>query len=88
MGETRAGSCSPDDVGSRSEGIAAVQTIAIGVFFVVFLPQFVPEGWYLLLGIVAAGARTVLNRPRVRRTIDGLTGAVFTFFGACLALDA
>jgi threonine/homoserine/homoserine lactone efflux protein len=44
--------------------------------------------WYLALGSVAVAARTVLNRPRVRRTIDGLTAAVFVFFGARLALDA
>jgi threonine/homoserine/homoserine lactone efflux protein len=44
--------------------------------------------WYLALGSVAVVARTVLNRPRVRRAIDGLTGAVFVFFGARLALDS
>ena len=44
--------------------------------------------WYLALGAVAASARTLLSRPRVRRAIDGLTGAVFVFFGARLALDA
>jgi threonine/homoserine/homoserine lactone efflux protein len=94
--------------GFRRALVTALLNPKLGVFFVVFLPQFVPEAtstllmtlmfgaiqatealvWYLALGTVAAGARTVLNRPRVRRTIDGLTGAVFTFFGARLAVDA
>jgi threonine/homoserine/homoserine lactone efflux protein len=94
--------------GFRRALLTAVLNPKLGVFFVVFLPQFVPEGtssllmsllfgaiqasealvWYLALGSVAALARTVLNRPQVRRVIDGLTGAVFVFFGARLALDA
>ena len=94
--------------GFRRALVTAVLNPKLGVFFVVFLPQFVPEGtstllmtllfgaiqaaealvWYLLLGSVAVFARTLLNRPRVRRAIDGLTGAVFVFFGARLALDA
>ena len=94
--------------GFRRALVTAVLNPKLGVFFVVFLPQFVPEGtssllmtllfgaiqaaealvWYLALGSVAVLARTLLNRPRVRRAIDGLTGAVFVFFGARLALDA
>jgi threonine/homoserine/homoserine lactone efflux protein len=94
--------------GFRRALMTAVLNPKLGVFFVVFLPQFVPEGqstllmtllfgaiqsaealtWYLALGSVAVFARTLLNRPRVRRGLDGLTGAVFIFFGARLALDA
>ena len=94
--------------GFRRAFVTAVLNPKLGVFFVVFLPQFVPPGtssllmtllfgtiqaaealvWYLALGAAAAVARTVLNRPRVRRAIDGVTGAVFVFFGARLALDA
>ena len=37
---------------------------------------------------LAAMARKVLSRPRVRRAMDAVTGAVFVFFGARLALDA
>jgi threonine/homoserine/homoserine lactone efflux protein len=44
--------------------------------------------WHLALRSAAAVARPVLDRPRVRRAIDGLTGPVFVFFGARLALDA
>jgi threonine/homoserine/homoserine lactone efflux protein len=94
--------------GFRRALVTALLNPKLGVFFVVFLPQFVPEGtssllmtlmfgaiqatealvWYLALGAVAAGARAVLNRPRIRRTIHGVTGAVFTFFGARLAVEA
>lgn len=94
--------------GFRRALVTAVLNPKLGVFFVVFLPQFVPEGtstllmtllfgaiqaaealvWYLALGSVAVLARTLLNRPRVRRAIDGLTGVVFVFFGARLALDS
>lgn len=94
--------------GFRLALVTAVLNPKLGVFFVVFLPQFVPPGtssmlmtllfgaiqaaealvWYIALGSVAVVARSVLRRPRVRRVIDGVTGAVFVFFGARLALDA
>ncbi len=44
--------------------------------------------WYLLIGGLAALAKAWLSRPRVRRAMDGITGAVFVFFGARLALEA
>ncbi len=79
----------------------------LGVIFVAFMPQFIPEGtstigmtmlftgiqateallWYLLIGGLAAAASRWLSRPRIRRALDGVTGAVFVFFGARLALD-
>lgn len=94
--------------GFRQALLTAVMNPKLGVFFVVFLPQFVPEGtssmamtmlfgaiqateallWYLLIGSLAAVARKVLSRPRVRRAMDGVTAAIFVFFGARLALDA
>jgi threonine/homoserine/homoserine lactone efflux protein len=94
--------------GFRQALLTAVMNPKLGVFFVVFLPQFVPEGtstmamtllfgaiqateallWYLLIGSLAAVARRVLSRPRVRRVMDSVTAAVFVFFGARLALDA
>jgi threonine/homoserine/homoserine lactone efflux protein len=93
--------------GFRQALLTAVMNPKLGVFFVVFLPQFVPEGtssmamtllfgaiqateallWYLLIGGLAAMARKLLSRPRVRRAMDAVTGAVFVFFGARLALD-
>lgn len=93
--------------GFRQALLTAGLNPKLGVFFVVFLPQFIPAGtstmgmsllfggiqaveallWYLLLGSVAARARTVLNRPRVRRALHAVTGAVFAFFGARLAFD-
>jgi threonine/homoserine/homoserine lactone efflux protein len=94
--------------GFRQALLTAVMNPKLGVFFVVFLPQFVPEGtssmamtllfgaiqateallWYLLIGSLAATARKVLSRPRVRRVMDSVTAAVFVFFGARLAVDA
>jgi threonine/homoserine/homoserine lactone efflux protein len=94
--------------GFRQALLTAVMNPKLGVFFVVFLPQFVPEGtssmamtllfgaiqateallWYLLIGSLAAVARKVLSRPRVRRVMDSVTAAVFVFFGTRLALDA
>jgi threonine/homoserine/homoserine lactone efflux protein len=94
--------------GFRRALVTALLNPKLGVFFVVFLPQFIPTGtssqgmtmlfggiqaaealvWYLALGTVAALARSILARPRVRRVIDGVTGAVFVFFGTRLALDA
>jgi threonine/homoserine/homoserine lactone efflux protein len=94
--------------GFRRALLTALLNPKIGVFFVVLLPQFIPEGtssflmtllfgaiqatealvWYLILGSVAALARTLLTRSRVRRVIDGITGAMFLFFGARLAVDA
>ncbi|MEO5921927.1 MAG: LysE family translocator [Pseudolysinimonas sp.] len=94
--------------GFRQALLTAVMNPKLGVFFVVFLPQFIPEGtptvgmtmlfagiqateallWFLLVGGLAAIAKRWLSRPRVRRVMDGVTGAIFVFFGARLALDA
>jgi threonine/homoserine/homoserine lactone efflux protein len=94
--------------GFRQALLTAVLNPKLGVFFVVFLPQFIPEGtpamtmtllfgaiqaaealvWYLFIGSLAAVARQLLSRPRVRRVMDAVTGAIFVFFGARLALDA
>jgi threonine/homoserine/homoserine lactone efflux protein len=77
----------------------------VGVFYVSFLPQFVPSGvavapYILLLGAIHAVlgliwfaclitatrplART-LQRPRVVRACDRLTGGMFVAFGITLA---
>ena len=94
--------------GFRRALLTAVLNPKLGVFFVVFLPQFIPAGsspfgmtmllgsiqalealiWYLGLGALAGAARLLLNRPAIRRVLDGLTAAIFAFFGTRLALDA
>jgi threonine/homoserine/homoserine lactone efflux protein len=94
--------------GFRQALVTALLNPKLGVFFVVFLPQFVPEGtssmamtllfgaiqsaealiWYLIVGGLAVLVKTTLSRPRVRRATAGVTGAIFTFFGVRLALDA
>ena len=94
--------------GFRRALLTAVLNPKLGVFFVVFLPQFVPARvsssgvtllfgaiqacealvWYLALGALASAARALLTRPVVRRVLDGITAALFTFFGARLAFDA
>jgi threonine/homoserine/homoserine lactone efflux protein len=94
--------------GFRQALVTALLNPKLGVFFVVFLPQFVPEGtssmamtllfgaiqsaeallWYLLIGGIAVLVKATLSRPRVRRATDGVTGALFAFFGLRLALDS
>ena len=79
----------------------------VGVFYVSFLPQFVPAGFdpppfILLLAVIHAVVGTAwlgllitamrplkawLERPRVVRLLDRLTGLVFLGFGAKLALE-
>jgi threonine/homoserine/homoserine lactone efflux protein len=79
----------------------------IGVFYVSFLPQFVPLGvsvgpWTFMLAAIHAGQvllwfalligasvplRRFLSRPKVVRSLDRVTGAVFIAFGAKLALS-
>jgi len=93
--------------GFRQALLTAVLNPKLGVFFVAFLPQFIPPGtstvgmtmlfsaiqaaealiWFLLIGSLAALAKRWLNHPRVRRVMDGLTGAVFLGFGARVALE-
>ncbi len=94
--------------GFRQALVTALLNPKLGVFFVVFLPQFVPEGtssmamtllfgaiqsaealiWYLIVGGIAVLVKATLTRPRVRRATDGVTGAIFAFFGLRLAFDA
>jgi threonine/homoserine/homoserine lactone efflux protein len=94
--------------GFRRALLTAALNPKLGVFFVVFLPQFIPPRtspfgmtmmfgsiqaiealvWYLAVGAVASTVRAVLTRPAVRRALHMVTAAVFTFFGARLALDA
>jgi threonine/homoserine/homoserine lactone efflux protein len=79
----------------------------VGVFFVSFLPVFIPRGlpvapMSLLLGaillaegiawlitIVLLGDRlsAVIRRPRIRRRLERLTGAVMMGFGLRLATE-
>jgi threonine/homoserine/homoserine lactone efflux protein len=93
--------------GFRQALLTAALNPKLGVFFVAFLPQFIPDGtstfgmtmlfggiqateatvWYLFLGTLATAARSWLSRPRVRRAMAGVTGAVFVFFAGRVALD-
>jgi threonine/homoserine/homoserine lactone efflux protein len=43
--------------------------------------------WLVGYGAVVAKAGDVLRRPRVRRTLEGLTGAVLIAFGVRLATE-
>jgi threonine/homoserine/homoserine lactone efflux protein len=75
----------------------------IAVFFTSLLPQFGSSFWSLLalgllfasLGLVwlsaysfaVARAGDLLRRPRIRRSLDALTGTVLVAFGVRLATD-
>ena len=43
--------------------------------------------WLIAYGAVVAKAGDVLRRPRVRRVLEGLTGAVLLAFGVRLATE-
>jgi threonine/homoserine/homoserine lactone efflux protein len=43
--------------------------------------------WLVGYGTVVAKAGDVLRRPRVKRTLDGITGAVLIAFGVRLATE-
>ena len=93
--------------GFRQALLTAALNPKLGVFFVAFLPQFIPPHtsafgmtmlfsgiqateavvWYLVLGSLATVAKSWLSRPRVRRAMAGITGAVFAFFAVRVAVD-
>jgi threonine/homoserine/homoserine lactone efflux protein len=93
--------------GFRQALLTAMLNPKLGVFFVAFLPQFIPPGtssfgmtmlfstiqateaivWFLVIGGLASAARSWLSRPRVRRAMAGVTGAVFVFFAVRVATD-
>lgn len=43
--------------------------------------------WLTLYSFAVARARALLTRPRIRRTLDALTGSILVAFGARLALE-
>jgi threonine/homoserine/homoserine lactone efflux protein len=79
----------------------------VGVFYMTFLPQFIPAGanvaefslllaaiqfvialaWCSILVALTVPIGRFLERPKVVRWLDRVTGGVFIAFGAKLALD-
>ena len=79
----------------------------VGVFYVTFLPQFIPshvnvigfsvllalihdvEGilWFAALILVTQSVTRWLRNPRTATVLNRITGGVFIFFGARLALE-
>jgi threonine/homoserine/homoserine lactone efflux protein len=56
----------------------ALSLIAVGITLV----------WFLTVANLVAALRRILRRPRVRRTIDGVSGAALIGLGARLALHS
>lgn len=65
-----------------TRGAVGLKLLALGGLF-----NVMGVAWLLSYAVLAARGRTILTRPRVRRSLDRLTGVVLIGLGARLALE-